>query len=470
MNNLSKKAIVAAAVMLISSTALAYENKPVGFSVRDGKPFATISASNVYGFLSGSDAMHAVSYYDAGTVEQLTGEKFSTAFFNETYDKLALLQRSGLNLETIPMPVLDLTKYAADENSVFGEMYKSERPMQLRIDKIGRYKAISYICPPEFADADDTDSKDEPAVCITLVSANDRLYILHTVASSDKPKDVIGGADGSTSIYIKDEEPSILRKDKQAAEAARDKEERLTKAQDEAWKQHVKFVKGFKTFAPEVKNSAATAFGYYDKVAGKTMQLPDNWLNTQINFDEQSGAGSVNVAAPIPMLRRFAAMLDEEYGLDVADDLTSAKVQTEFLANIDRNTALGRKMMQDFDKLLITVSYKDDKGDIADLFKEPHSLQLEIEGFLSEGIRRMQQSNMDPELFLLHNYKYNVDITRGKGLVDLWANYDLFKEHNLNSTLRAAFNNDKMLLMLYMERSGAPSDAALTKSIDQWQF
>ena len=81
---MSKRALIAATVMLVSSTALAYENKPAGYSVRDGKPFATISSSNVYGFLSDSDDLHAVSYYDAGAVEKLTGVKFSTAAFNET--------------------------------------------------------------------------------------------------------------------------------------------------------------------------------------------------------------------------------------------------------------------------------------------------------------------------------------------------------------------------------------------------
>lgn len=468
MNNFTKKALVCASIMVVSSTALAYENQSAGFSVRDGKPETTMRAQNMYSFFDKSNNFHAVASYSSDDVKRLSGEEFNTNTFNDIYGKLALLERSDLNLQTIPMPLLDLKKYAADENNILGEIYNDKRDPELRIDKIGSHKVISYIYRHALADKENKESKDEGGICISMLSANDRLYIL---TSEQKLTEQPQPDDG---------EDSILRKDKKAAEVAAKKAELLSEAQKEGWQQHIRFIKGFKAFAAK---GDTPAFGYYDKIAGKAVQLPDNWVNAQVNVD---GNVSVNISAPIPMLRKMSATVKDEYDLNSAGNLKSMKaIGSIDPALLNSNAGLAQKLLSDFDKVLITASYKDENNDFASFREQPAMLQYEVETFLRETMQRLKNdSNIAfgrlgkdevnsvyvRKIFQLKDYKYNVDMRKDKGLVDLWMNYDMYNDYNLNTQLKASYANNVGLLLIYTERSGEPTDSSITKSIDQWQF
>ena len=90
---MNKSAILAAMLILASSSAYAYENSYAGYSVKDGQPYYKLEAKKVYAYTNISSkkayqneedlkntAVNIVNYYTAEDMEQILGEKFSTAY------------------------------------------------------------------------------------------------------------------------------------------------------------------------------------------------------------------------------------------------------------------------------------------------------------------------------------------------------------------------------------------------------
>ena len=63
-------------------------------------------ASSVYAY--DNDYTHKIS---TETATEICGEKFSTTYFDEQYEKLALLKRCELSLKTVPLEIWNLDKY-----------------------------------------------------------------------------------------------------------------------------------------------------------------------------------------------------------------------------------------------------------------------------------------------------------------------------------------------------------------------
>lgn len=193
---MKKGAALAAALVLCAGTAYAYENSYAGYSVKDGKPFYKLESKKAYAYteMSSRDvasedavqktAANIVNYYTAEDMTQILDADFSTAYFDAEWDKLAVLERSGLSLKTVPTPLLDLDKYAAyDHNgnvTIVSQVLK-EKLAQLtpviKLQKIGKQKVItiSYLYKQGCEMLINIDT--------TLLSANDRLYMLTTVNS-----------------------------------------------------------------------------------------------------------------------------------------------------------------------------------------------------------------------------------------------------------------------------------------------
>ena len=101
---MKKITVLAAVLVLCAAHASAYENSYAGYSVKDGQPYYKLEAKKVYAYTNISSkkvyqneenlkntAVNIVNYYTAEDMEQILGEKFSTAYFDAEYEKLALL-------------------------------------------------------------------------------------------------------------------------------------------------------------------------------------------------------------------------------------------------------------------------------------------------------------------------------------------------------------------------------------------
>ena len=141
---MKKSAALAAALLVFASSAYAYENSYAGYSIKDGDPYVRAETNKVYAYSSAQSSdvakmlkeaekntkkktadtsfldkyqgMNAVNYYTAAEMKEILGEDFSSSYFDAEYEKLALLERSQLNLKTVPTPLLDMEKYNAFEN------------------------------------------------------------------------------------------------------------------------------------------------------------------------------------------------------------------------------------------------------------------------------------------------------------------------------------------------------------------
>lgn len=203
---MNKSAILAAMLILASSSAYAYENSYAGYSVKDGDPYVRFETNKVYaysnaqssdiakvmqeaakqakkkntngGFLDKYQGVNSINYYTADEMKEIIGREFSTAYFDAEYENLALLKRSELNLKSVPTPLLDMDKYNLFENK--GNIVIQNQLLKENIDKItpvikleeiGDKKAISlkylYKQMNRLINVD-----------LTLISANDRLYVL----------------------------------------------------------------------------------------------------------------------------------------------------------------------------------------------------------------------------------------------------------------------------------------------------
>ncbi|WP_304091409.1 hypothetical protein, partial [Phascolarctobacterium succinatutens] len=205
---MKKSAILAAVLVLAASNAYAYENSYAGYSVKDGDPYVRMETNKLYAFTKAQasdvakmmkdaakqtkkhssnmsvmdkyQGVNVVNYYTAAEMKEIIGTDFSTAYFDAEYEKLALLERSQLNLNTVPTPLLEMDKYNLLENEgniivhqLLKEKFAKLTPT-IKLETIGGKKAITlkymYKHMNRLMNVD-----------VTLISANDRLYILTNI-------------------------------------------------------------------------------------------------------------------------------------------------------------------------------------------------------------------------------------------------------------------------------------------------
>ncbi len=170
---------------------------------------------------------------------KICGEKFSTTYFNEQYEKLALLRRCELSLKTVPLAIWNLDKYVEQGVKLpyaeLGINKLGDVKSFLSVDKIGKYKVIT-VCHLF------KQNKKLYALNTSLVSVNDNLYAVSTYDVNDKafaPKD-----DAKL-----EEVPPIIKR-MQEKEEAKVVNVNLGDLDAEVktaiWDEHSKFVKKFK--------------------------------------------------------------------------------------------------------------------------------------------------------------------------------------------------------------------------------
>lgn len=192
---MKKTAALALTLLLMTGSAYAYENAAAGYSVKTKNPLVTVEGQKFYGytdiksnnldFLKAEDAMamHIVNYFNADEMEKVVGEKFSTAYFDAQYEKLALLQRSELNIKTLPIPLMDFDKYGEIENStnIVLENYYLKKMIgdverHISIEKYGKNKGITSTAYMKQA-------YNLTIARTTAISVNEKLYMLTTTES-----------------------------------------------------------------------------------------------------------------------------------------------------------------------------------------------------------------------------------------------------------------------------------------------
>ena len=191
-------------------------------------------ANSVYAY--DNDYTHKISNE---TATKICGKKFSTTYFNEQYEKLALLKRCELSLKTVPLAIWNLDEYEeAGVNLPYSELginKLEDIKSFLSVDKIGKHKVItvSHLYKQ---------NKKLYALNTSLLSEADKLYALTTYEVDDK---VLASKDDDK----QEEVPAIIKRMQEKEEA---KIVNVTPAEldgevrDKLWQEHTKYVKKFK--------------------------------------------------------------------------------------------------------------------------------------------------------------------------------------------------------------------------------
>lgn len=494
---MKKCAALAAALVLCAGTAYAYENSYAGYSVKDGKPFYKLESKKAYAYtemnsreVAKEDAVqktaaNIVNYYTAEDMTQILGANFSTAYFDAEWDKLAVLERSELSLKTVPTPLLDLDKYAAyDHNgnvTIVSQVLKeklAELVPVIRLQKIGKQKVmtISYLYKQGGELLINIDT--------TLLSANDRLYMLTTVNSDhelyaqkkdEKAEDAVVETDEADDDIFADTDAEAENKDvatsiKEAMEKAMQVEnvpassvpqetlQRFTKS-------HNKLLKGFKPIAPV---STPKQLRFTDSVNGKTFDLPEDWFYGQTSIDfEKTATIHIAVAGSMTEMEQIAANLnfDKLY----AGFATSSDKPGQPVKLMDAYWEQMDKSLQYWNSLLVTFSVDNiNDNDLKELLATPVSNRLALESFVDGSLERLKGFNNED--FALKNYSTSYDFTREKANIAVSTDFMLLKHYNYNSRIKLGCQQNMASALLFIQKDAKPIDEALKKQIDSWQF
>ena len=190
-----------------------------------------------------------INHLSTDEATKICGEKFSTEYFNDQYEKLALLKRCELSLKTVPLPIWNLDKYVENKIEIpyseLGINKLEDVKSFLAVEKIGKHKVItvSHLYKQ---------NKKLYALNTSLLSEKDQLYILSTYDVDDKvlaPKEDEKLEDVPEIIkrmHAKEEEKivNVIPKELEA------------EVRKNIWDEHVKFVKKFK--ASKIKVASET--------------------------------------------------------------------------------------------------------------------------------------------------------------------------------------------------------------------
>ena len=239
---MKKTAVICSLLLAFTGTTLANDNTSSNLHNNNINSVVVSDSDNTSSNSQQAFPIEKVQQSCAITNEEaskICGEKFSTTYFNEQYEKLALLKRCELSLKTVPMAIWNLDKYVEQgvklPYSELGINKFIDVKSFLSVDKIGKYKVIT-VCHLF------KQNKKLYALNTSLVSVNDNLYAVSTYDVNDKafvPKE-----DAKL-----EEVPPIIKRMQEKEEAKvvnvvladLDAEVKTT-----IWDEHSKFVKKFK--------------------------------------------------------------------------------------------------------------------------------------------------------------------------------------------------------------------------------
>lgn len=494
---MKKITALAAVLVLCAAHASAYENSYAGYSVKDGQPFYKLEAKKVYAYTNISSkkvyqdeedlkntAVNIVNYYTAEDMEQILGEKFSTAYFDAEYEKLALLERSQLNPKTVPAPLLELEKYAEHDSNgnltiqskVLKEKLEKLTPL-IKTGKIAAKKAITISYLYKQGDV-------LVKIDTSLVSANDRLYLLSTVNTDQdlyapKKDEKSADADADIDETDTDEENEEAKTELKNATSVSVKEEMEKALEVENVfvrdipaetmqrfdKIHTDLLKGFKAFAP---TSTPKAISFTDAAAGKSVQLPDDWFYGQLNLKfKDKGTFYLTLASSMKEMQEVAANADYD---SVYSVLAIPQADPEYQKKVTELYSSGaRNVLEHWNHLLITASVDNiTDAEIKELLSTPVANRLAVESFISEGLQRMKGFSND--YFALTDYKTNFDFTKEKALIGINADAQLLKDFAYNNKILLSCSQKAATAMLFIKKTDVETEEALEQQVNEWHF
>ena len=498
---MKKCAALAAALLVCASSAYAYENSYAGYSIKDGDPYVRVETNKVYGYslaqstdiakmlkdaeknskakapkanaLAKYCGANAVNYYTAAEMKEIIGEDFSTSYFDAEYEKLALLERSQLNLKTVPTPLLDMEKYNAFENKgnlVMQNQLLKEKITELtptiHLEKVAGKKVITlkYL----YKQMNNLFNID-----VSLMSVNDRLYILTNINTDME-------------LYAPKADAKAKEKPDTAAKAAfkdviKDaaKIENVNAAtvpaanMNKFTKQHTKLLKSISFFVPA---KAAQPLTFTDTTMGKKIVLPNDWYYSQCKY--QIGAktnATITAAGSVPELRNAVNAMDIDSmfntiadNIDDTDKDDSATSKEAFAKIAAKYTEEYTKALRYINSGFVTTSFKVEDNDLKQMLESPISNQLIANIMLRDGLKRLKA--FSSENFALKDYKYKLDFTREKANINIAADFMALKEFDFNSKLFLGCKGDVASMMLFVKKAGFEPEAALVEQINSWQF
>ena len=183
---MKKSALICVLLLAFVSTSYANDNVSAKLDANNAKSVETFISDNTSSNSQQAFSSEKVQESCTITTENATkicGEKFSTTYFNEQYEKLALLKRCELSLKTVPLAIWNLDKYVEQDVKLpyaeLGINKLEDVKSFLSVDKIGKYKVIT-VCHLF------KQNKKLYALNTSLVSVNDNLYAVSTYDVNDK--------------------------------------------------------------------------------------------------------------------------------------------------------------------------------------------------------------------------------------------------------------------------------------------
>lgn len=492
---MKKITALAAVLVLYAAHASAYENSYAGYSVKDGQPYYKLEAKKVYAYTNISSkkayqneedlkntAVNIVNYYTAEDMEQILGEKFSTAYFDAEYEKLALLERSQLNPKTVPAPLLELDKYAEHDSNgnltiqskVLKEKLEKLTPL-IKTGKIAGKKAITISYLYKQGDV-------LVKIDTSLVSANDRLYLLSTVNTGQdlyapKKDEKSADADADIDETDTDEENEEAKTEPKSAASVKEEMEKALEVENvfvrdvpaetmqRFDKAHTDLLKGFKAFAP---TSTPKAISFTDAAAGKSVQLPDDWFYGQLNLRyKDKGTFYLTTASSMKQMQDVAANTDYDNIYSVfAIPASDPEYQQKFM---DLYTSGMRNVLEHWNHLLVTVSVDNiNDADAKELLATPVANKLAVESIINDGLQRLKGFGND--YFALKDYKTNYDFTKEKALIGINADTQLLKDFAYNNKILLSCNQKAATAMLFIAKNGVETEKSLEQQVNEWHF
>lgn len=503
---MKKSAILAAVLVLAASNAYAYENSYAGYSVKDGDPYVRMETNKLYAFTKAQasdvakmmkdaakqtkkhssnmsvmdkyQGVNVVNYYTAAEMKEIIGTDFSTAYFDAEYEKLALLERSQLNLNTVPTPLLEMDKYNLLENEgniivhqLLKEKFAKLTPT-IKLETIGGKKAITlkymYKHMNRLMNVD-----------VTLISANDRLYILTNInqdsslyakkaEKTDKKQNAAKDAKAKDKISVKDLLKQAL--DLENVNAADVPASVMSKFNE----QHVKLVKAFSVSQP---TKEARRLTFTDTTRGKTIVLPDDWYYAQTKYQlGQKINAVITGAGSVPEMKQAANAIDID-GLfnTVADnfdaigsDAKPEEKRAAFDKTKDKYLEEYSKAIKHLNSTFITTSFQFKDDSWKEFLANPESNKAAVDVMLRDGLKRLK--SFSSENFALQNYSYKTDFTREKINVAINADFMGLKDYNFSSKLFFGCHKDTASLMFFVKKADFTPDTKLVEQINQWEF
>ena len=503
---MKKSALLAAALVISASTAWAYDNPTAGFSVKDKQPFYKMESAKLYAFSSfGADelaklekkdrgSIHIVNYYSQADMSKILGTVYHDAYFTAEYEKLALLERSKLDLRTVPTPLLDVKKYALAESKsslllqedLLKQQLGNIKPV-LRVSKLGKYKVItqSYLYKQDYT-LNELD--------ISIIGANNSLYLLTSITTDSKyyPELEKAKADAAKEDKIEKapkeqkKQDSASKEKVNALQAEAVKPDTLPQElRTKLWGEHLKLVKGFRAYAPQ---KGQTSLQFVDTYKGKAVTLPQDWVYGQLQIKEKEASGCLTMAAPIANLRKVFAEMDywglyksldnqkdlpqanvpksevkQSQAADIADKLPEMAPELQKTA-----TTEARKVLQSFDAFLMTLSYQTKDRDFVAMADAALASKLGADALMADTLNSLKKASGGN--FVLENYSYSLDFTPTKASTAIQARTKLFQEFTYDNFLHLALTRESGSMLLYAHKPEIVTVEELEKSLKEWQF